>query len=168
MAEEQARLQEEDPDRGRRIRERLRDVMSLLRPRQFRRQKDGAVRAGGPNTTGPDGSGGTAIVRPIGEGGHRQDQHTRGIGSVLSQVQPDGEEAGEVYSILQLEPKWVTEQEAESFAIVSGNGKGFTTEPPRSQARTGRLPTSFCSTATSGATRRSSVRSMTGPTRTGR
>ena len=126
MAEEQARLQKEDPDRARRIRERLRDVMALLRPRQFRRKTNGDVRAGGPTVTGPDGIAGTAIVTPIGEGSRNKGQNTRGIGSVLTQVEPeDGEPASEVYSILQLEPQWVTEAEADTFPIVNGNGKGI-------------------------------------------
>src|SRR5205814_1160322 len=67
MSEEQSRLQAEDPDRARRIRERLKDVMSLLRPRRFRKQEGGSVRAGGA-ASGPDGSGGAAIERAIGPG----------------------------------------------------------------------------------------------------
>jgi hypothetical protein len=40
MAEEQARLQVEDPDRLKRIRDRLKEVMQLLRPRRFRRRAE--------------------------------------------------------------------------------------------------------------------------------
>ncbi len=118
MLEEQARLQAEDPDRARRIRERLKDVMSLLRPRRFRRQTDGQVRAGGPTTTGPDGGPGSTITRQPGSGsGKRKGAQTRGIGAVLSQVDQDGDDdTSEVYSILSLNPVWVTEAEAETMS----------------------------------------------------
>jgi hypothetical protein len=125
MSEEQSRLQAEDPDRARRIRERLKDVMSLLRPRRFRRQEGGSVRAGGPTASGPDGGTGTVIDRPIGPGRRPRAARTRGIGAVLTQVQPDGDEASEVFAILNLEPRWVSEKEAESLALVNGNGNGL-------------------------------------------
>jgi hypothetical protein len=57
---------------------------------------------------------------PRGAGG------TRGIGSVLTQVddtQP--EPATDVYSILKIDPRWVTEEEAEGFPIVNANGRGL-------------------------------------------
>jgi hypothetical protein len=125
MSEEQSRLQAEDPDRARRIRDRLKDVMSLLRPRRFRSQEGGSIRAGGMTVTGPDGSTGTIIERPVGPGRRRKGVNARGIGSVLTQVQPDGEEASEVFAILSLEPRWVSEKEAESLALVNGNGNGI-------------------------------------------
>jgi hypothetical protein len=50
----------------------------------------------------------------------------RGIGAVLTQVDDDsGSAAAEVFSILNLDPKWVSEEEAEDFTIVNGNGKGL-------------------------------------------
>ena len=63
MAEEQARLQAEDPDQERRIRERLRDVMHLLRPRRFRRKPQGTVRAT-DEVAGADGGAGPVIDFP--------------------------------------------------------------------------------------------------------
>jgi hypothetical protein len=126
MAEEQARLQHEDPDRARRIRERLKDVMQLLRPRRFRRDATGTITAKGPETTGPDSGPGQAIVRPIGQGKRQGTKRARGIGAALSQVdQEGGEEASEVFAILSLEPQWVTEAEADDFPIVHGNGQAL-------------------------------------------
>jgi hypothetical protein len=50
----------------------------------------------------------------------------RGIGAVLTQTSTDGgEPATEIYSRLQIQPRWVTEAESEGFAIVSGDGKGL-------------------------------------------
>ncbi|HZT90620.1 MAG TPA: ATP-binding protein [Gaiellaceae bacterium] len=125
MLDEQARLQAEDPDRARRIRDRLKDVMSLLRPRRFRRAPEGTARGGGPAVSGPDGGPGEALERPLGPGQRRRGPHARGIGAVLTQVEPDGEPTNEVFAMLNLEPRWVSEQEAETFPIVNGNGKGL-------------------------------------------
>jgi hypothetical protein len=125
MLDEQARLEAEDPDRARRIRDRLKDVMSLLRPRRFRRSPDGPARAGGPSVSGPDGGPGEAIDRPVGPGQRGRGTHARGIGAVLTQVEPDGEPTNEVFAMLNLEPRWVSEREAETFPIVNGNSKGI-------------------------------------------
>lgn len=126
MAEEQERIQAEDPDRARRIRDRLKDVMRLLRPTRLRRADQGSSRAGGPSATGPDGGEGVVMERPFGPGGtRRQSAGGRGIGAVLTQVDPQGEPANEVYSILRLDPRWVTEKEAENFPVVAGNGRGL-------------------------------------------
>lgn len=125
MAEEQARLQVEDPDRARRIRDRLKDVMKLLRPRRFRRDEHGNLVAGGPTVTGPGGGNGSIIDRPVGPGRRRKTASTRGIGAVLTQVDSDEEPVKEVFSLLSINPQWVSEQEADSFAIVNGNGRGL-------------------------------------------
>lgn len=126
MAEEQARLQEEDPDRARRIRDRLKDVMQQLRPRRFRRNENGEVVASGPMATGSGGNVGDAFERAIGPGRRRRTSGTRGIGAVLTQGDtPDGEPAHEVFSLLSITPQWVNESEADSFAIVNGDGKGL-------------------------------------------
>ncbi|HVT64288.1 MAG TPA: hypothetical protein VHD81_03980 [Mycobacteriales bacterium] len=126
MEEEQSRLQADDPDRARRIRERLKDVMSLLRPRRYRRSLDGKVTAVGPDTTGPGDDRGSALERRAGTRAGASTPGTRGIGAVLSQMDDtSGDTANEVFSILSLEPKWVTEAEAEGISIVSGNGKGL-------------------------------------------
>jgi hypothetical protein len=126
MIEEQARLEVEDPDRARRIRDRLKDVMRLLRPRRFRRDENGNLIAGGPMATGSGSGGGPVVDRPIGPGRRRNTKSTRGIGSVLTQVDgADLEPASEVFSLLQITPQWVSESEAESFPIVNGNSKGL-------------------------------------------
>lgn len=125
MSEEQARLQQEDPDRARRIRERLKDVMSLLRPRRFRPQQEGRARAAGPTATGPEDGTGSVIERPTGPGRRPTGATTRGLGAVLTEVEPEGEPANEVFTLLNLEPRWVSESEAESIAIVNGNGSGL-------------------------------------------
>jgi hypothetical protein len=126
MAEEQARLEVEDPDRARRIRDRLKDVMHLLRPRRFKRDADGNLIAGGPTVTGPGPGTGVVADRPVGPGRRRSTSSTRGIGAVLTQVDgADAEAASEVFSLLQITPQWVSESEADSFAIVNGNSKGL-------------------------------------------
>lgn len=125
MKEEQERLEVEDPDRARRIRDRLKDVMRLLRPRRFKRDENGNLIAGGPSISGPGRGGGNVIDRPIGPGPRRNTKSTRGIGSVLTQVEDEGEQASEVFSLLAITPQWVSEAEAESFAIVNGNSKGL-------------------------------------------
>jgi hypothetical protein len=125
MLDEQARLEAEDPDRARRIRDRLKDVMSLLRPRRFRRSQDGPMRAGGANVSGPDGGPGEVLSSPVGPGQRGRGTHARGIGAVLTQVEPDGEATNEVFAMLNLEPRWVSEREAETFPIVNGNSKGL-------------------------------------------
>lgn len=126
MVEEQARLQVEDPDRARRIRDRLKDVMQLLRPRRFRRDEHGNLVASGPTVTGPGTTDGGIVDRPVGPGHHRQTSRTRGIGAVLTQVDgTDPEPAQEVFSLLRLNPQWVSEEEADGFAIVNGNGRGL-------------------------------------------
>lgn len=126
MAEEQARLQHEDPDRARRIRDRLKDVMQLLRPRRFRRDEKGGLVASGPSVTGSGGGEGFVIERPAGPGKRRQTNTTRGIGAVLTQVDaPDGAQASEVFSLLSITPQWVAEKEAESLVIVNDDGEGL-------------------------------------------
>ncbi|MCP4303574.1 MAG: hypothetical protein GY788_01555 [bacterium] len=126
MAEEQARLQQEDPDRARRIRDRLKDVMSLLRPKRWRAKADGDQPAGGPSATGPGTDEGHAIERGTGPQKRKKKRSTRGLGAVLTQVDDEaGEPAQEVFSILRLDPKWVTESEASGFPLVNGNGNGI-------------------------------------------
>lgn len=126
MAEEQARLQEEDPDRARRIRDRLKDVMQLLRPRRFRRNEKGDHLASGPSATGSGGDAGESFERAIGPGRRRPTSGRRGIGAVLTQADAtDGDAATEVFSLLSIHPQWVNESEADSFAIVNGDGKGL-------------------------------------------
>lgn len=126
ILEEQARLEVEDPDRARRIRDRLKDVMHLLRPRRFKRDENGKLIAGGPSVTGPGSGGGAVADRPVGPGRRRNTKATRGIGSVLTQLDgADEEPVSEVYSLLQIAPQWVSESEADSFAIVNGNSRGL-------------------------------------------
>jgi hypothetical protein len=125
MLEEQARLQAEDPDRLKRIRDRLKDVMHLLRPRRFRRSETGTERATGPTVTGPGSGTGPVVDKPVGQNTTTATVG-RGIGAVLSQLDDEnGEAATEVMSIFRLEPQWVTEREAEGFPIVNGNTNGL-------------------------------------------
>jgi hypothetical protein len=132
MAEEQARLQAEDPDQERRIRERLRDVMHLLRPRRFRRKPQGTARATEEVTGADDGTGPvvefpqvqteTKGPRTRGTGGTR----ARGIGAILSELDDlNGQPAAETTLTVNLTAKWVSEQEADDFTIVNGNGSGL-------------------------------------------
>lgn len=127
MLEEQARLQDEDPDRARRIQDRLKDVMQLLRPRRFRKSPAGVTAATGDSVTGADGGSGAVAARSAGDAtSSRGAGATRGIGAVLTQEDSsNGEPATEVFTLLRLEPKWVTEAQAEGMPIVNGNGKGL-------------------------------------------
>ncbi|HLQ66225.1 MAG TPA: hypothetical protein VK123_03225 [Candidatus Limnocylindrales bacterium] len=130
ILEEQARLEVEDPDRAKRIRERLRDVMQMLRPRFFRRQQAGVVRAV-VEVTGAQSGDGVVAEYPKGSsyGYLVSSQSTgrgRGIGAVLSQIDDEaGEPAVEVSTATLLSPRWVTEQEAEGLPIVKGNTHGL-------------------------------------------
>ena len=126
MLEEQARLQVEDPDRARRIRDRLKDVMQMLRPRRFRRSATGDMPAGGPASAGPGNTDGVVIERSAGAGTRQGPGATRGIGAALTQIdETHGEPATEVFTILRLDPKWVTEAESDDFPLVNGNGRGL-------------------------------------------
>lgn len=129
MQEEQDRLEVEDPDRARRIRERLRDVMQLLRPRFFRRRQPSATRA---SVEVAGAAGGEGVVHEYPQGQYVGGSVTtstgrgRGVGSVLSQMDDEtGDPATEISSTRDIEPRWVSEQEAEGFPIVKGNTHGL-------------------------------------------
>lgn len=126
MAEEQARLQVEDPDRMRRIRERLQEVMQLLRPRRFRRSQRGRVQAGGPDVTGPSFGDGDAAAQPADRTARRRSGVGRGIGAVLSELdERSGVPSTPIRQARNLEPLWVAEAEADSMSVVNGNGNGL-------------------------------------------
>lgn len=125
--QEQRRLHEEDPDRARRIRDRLKEVVAMLRPRQARRDPQGSTRASGPEVTGSGAGEGSSFETSTGSGSRRSgDGSPQGIGALLPQVDvSDGDPAKEVFSILNLTPRWVTEDEAEEMTIVNANGGGL-------------------------------------------
>lgn len=128
ITEEQNRLHDEDPDRARRIRDRLKEVVSMLRPRRARRDPAGTTTASGSEVTGAGNtSDGTAFERPMGTGTRQRTTRTpQGVGALLPQVDvADGEQANEVFSMLSLNPRWVTEAEAETSSIVNANGRGL-------------------------------------------
>lgn len=127
MRQEQEQLQEDDPDRARRIKDRLKDVMQLLRPKRARRSDDGGVRAGGPSVTGPGDGSGTTYETPVGPRERRpKTTSPRGIGAVLAIVaDEESDPATEVFSMLSINPKWVSEEEAENVTIVNGNTRGL-------------------------------------------
>lgn len=127
MAEEQARLEIEDPERVRRIRERLQEVMQLLRPRRFRATQQGRLNAAGPPVTGPGKEGGEIVELPVGTAPKASRRaKVRGIGAVLSELEDKaGTPAEQVESIQNLDPRWVTEEESEGFPIVKGNSNGL-------------------------------------------
>lgn len=126
MSDEQSRLQADDPDRARRIKDRLKDVMSLLRPVRYRRKADGSLTASGPSVTGPQDIGGQTGEHGGGHTSSNWSGGNRGIGSVLGQLDVDGDAAEEVYSVMHLEPKWVTEKESESLPLVRADSNGLT------------------------------------------
>ena len=137
MAEEQARIQEEDPDMARRIRDRLREVMQLLRPRRFRSSERGAARATGPTVTGSGSGTGATTERPAGAATRPRTGTGRGVGAVLAQADDAGEPATEIASILNLSTDWVTEGEAEGLSI-GARRRQRSARPRRSARRTGR------------------------------
>jgi hypothetical protein len=125
IAAEQSKLAEEDPDRARRIRDRLKDVMQLLRPRRARRDQDGIVHSSDVELTGPDAGVGLVIETPVGSGMRESaPREPKGIGASLALAE-EGEPASEVFSMLHLTPRWVTEAQAEGFPIVNANSRGL-------------------------------------------
>jgi hypothetical protein len=126
VVEEQQRLHEEDPDRAKRINTRLQEVFSMLRPRRARKDARGKTKASGEEVPGSGGSEGAAFETPMGPGPRpRGGESSQGIGSLLPQVGEEGEQASEVFSILKLTPRWITEEEAENLTIVNANGRGL-------------------------------------------
>ena len=130
VAEEQQRLHEEDPERAKRIRDRLKEVVAMLRPRRARRNPEGSITASGEDVTGSGSDNqGSSYDRTAGgrTDGRRSDSNRQqGIGSLLPQVDTEkGEPASEVFSVLSLNPRWVTEAEADGMTIVNANGKGL-------------------------------------------
>lgn len=127
IAQEQQRLHEEDPDRARRIRDRLKDVMQMLRPRSARRDPKGSTLATGPEITGGGSGEGEVIVTEIGPGTRRPTARpARGVGALLPQIDvEEGEQATETFALLKLHPRWVTEAEANDFPIVKADGRGL-------------------------------------------
>lgn len=128
MAEEQARLQAEDPDRVRRIRDRLQEVMQLLRPRRFKAAARGRIQAAGPAVTGAaDGDAtGAAETENTAKAHTPRRVRSRGIGAVLSELDnEDGTSSIEISATQNLEPRWVSEEESDNFTIVKGNSHGM-------------------------------------------
>jgi hypothetical protein len=125
MADEAGKLQEEDPDVAKRIRDRLREVMQLLRPRRFKPTEKGTVRASGESISGAGAGSGDMSERASSSATRGRSASARGIGAVLSQMDDEGTLSTEVTSILKLRPEWVTEQESEEYALVNGNGSGL-------------------------------------------
>jgi len=126
MEEEAARLQSEDPDRMKRIRERLKEVMQLLRPRRFRRKPLADLLANGPEVTGSSSTPGNVAEFNMGSGNRRAKSGGRGIGAVLANLDDaNGVSAEEVASRRDLDIRWVTEAESETTSIVNGNSNGL-------------------------------------------
>jgi len=126
IAEEHERLQGEDPDRMKRIRERLREVMQLLRPRRFRRSTDGEPRTGPEVTGAGSGTGPVIEIAVIKNGTRRRRVGGRGLGAVLADLEDqDPTPAAEITTSRAIEAIWVTEEESENMSIVNGNGNGM-------------------------------------------
>lgn len=127
MQEEQDKLESEDPDRVKRIRERLKDVMQLLRPRRFRKANHGQIPATSEVTGAGEGRG-PIIEFPVGayDKPVRSIGRARGIGALLSQIDESaGAPSVETTSMLNLETRWVSESEAEDSTIVAGGSGGL-------------------------------------------
>jgi hypothetical protein len=124
MAEEQARLTQEDPERIKRINNRLKDVLAMLRPRRFRADSAGKRTASG-TVTGPGDTGTTPSTVGGSGTGSVTKKRRRGIGSLLADVDAAGEAAGEIHAHVDLVPQWVKEAEAEGMTLLEGNGLGL-------------------------------------------
>ncbi len=128
IAEEQERLQDDDPDRARRIRERLRDVMQMLRPPGARRRPTEPVATEKPEPP-PKGKAGAA--KP------KADAKDKPAGPAGAKAKPDTPPArperpprkaaptGEDDALSHITPRWVTEAEADEFPIVEASGTGL-------------------------------------------
>jgi Histidine kinase-, DNA gyrase B-, and HSP90-like ATPase len=128
MLEEQSRLPSEDPDRIKRIQDRLKEVLALLRPRKFRPNPAGQQRATGPSTTGPGDDEGAAVdeERPTPTPRPHPPKPAPSAGALLAQLSElNGEPATEVRSHVLLHPRWVTEKEAEGSPIVNDGDRGL-------------------------------------------
>lgn len=129
MIVEQARLEVEDPNRAKRIRDRLKDVMQLLRPRFFRRAPQGSIRASTEVTGSGSGEGRSTELPSLGTGNGRpspQRERLRGIGSLLSSIDDErGQPSVETNVTFNLVPRWVTEAEADDLPIVNGDEDGL-------------------------------------------
>jgi hypothetical protein len=126
MREEQNLLQAEDPDRLKRIHDRLREVMQLLRPRRFRPSISGETMAGGPTIAGPGNDAGEMLQFPSGNRIRNSRRGVRGIGAVLSDVDdPNGTAVNELETKETLESHWVTEEQSANYSLVRGNGNGL-------------------------------------------
>lgn len=126
MAEELSRIESEDPDRAKRIRDRLRDVMQLLRPRRFRRNDKGKLKAQPPEVSGA-GPGAGSILEISNDGPPRTQRRPslRGLGAVLSELDETGESVVETTQLQQLDTRWVSENESETFPILRGDNTGL-------------------------------------------
>ncbi|MBI1356119.1 MAG: hypothetical protein GC160_17400 [Acidobacteria bacterium] len=127
IEEEHERLQEEDPDRAKRIQNRLREINALLRPRRFRPASDGPEFAGPDEAAGAGGSEGKSFTEGNRKGTTAPKPRPYGTASLLAE--PDGEEDGQpsnpVYSSVGLDPQWVTVAEAEGSPLVKADDRGL-------------------------------------------
>jgi hypothetical protein len=124
--EERNLLQAEDPDRMKRITERLKEVMQLLRPRRFRRTREGEPHSGPEVAGAGPGLGGIQDIPAT--PGNRPPRRTggRGLGAVLADFDDDGAQpAQQVATNRSLDPIWVNEERAATMSIVNGNGNGM-------------------------------------------
>src|SRR2546429_9999575 len=103
----------------------LGDMRQLPLPRRFRRGSQGNVQAGGPEVTGAGSGSGPLVDRPAGNGTRRRGAGGRGIGAVLSELEDPGAPATEIVSARNLEPLWVTEEQADTTTIVHGKANGL-------------------------------------------
>ena len=97
----------------------------MLRPRRARRNPDGVSLRGWRSGRRLGVDAGMSFEAPIGPGPSQKNGGAQGIGALLPQVDGDGEPATEVFSMLALTPRWVTEEEAETSWIVNADGKGL-------------------------------------------
>lgn len=125
MADEQSQLAVEDPERMKRISNRLKDVLAMLRPRRYRADPTGEQKASG-RVTGAGSRGSTPSTQGSGGGGVTTSKKSRrGVGGVLADLDAEGAIAIEIHSSVELDVQWVNEAQSDGLALVEGNGLGL-------------------------------------------
>lgn len=123
MKEERDRIAEEDPERAKRINNRIKDILAIMRPRRFRQDPGGDELASGEVS-----GAGTSTSTPAsssGAGGGKRGGAGRGLGSLLATADAAGEDAREVRSTIPIEAEWYSEAKSDDLTLVEANGRGL-------------------------------------------
>lgn len=123
---EQARLEVDDPDRQKRIRNRLKDTFAMLRTPRFRAHDGGRARAGLTSVVDAGGEGSGGVSRSVGDGSRNGSARPRGLSDLLVEaIDEESLPAEPVFSIQELTVRWVSETDAADLALVESDGLGL-------------------------------------------